>query len=119
MLSVSLQKRQGQTHTLIHSTHIFTRDSSLNSSCGQFNYVCPLKARSRPHLRLRRGVDDVIDGRRGAENRHVSSFELLDPVAELGPVQTGHHYGVDHLAWEERRGGQSLSFGPLAHWNVL
>lgn len=45
MLSVSLQKRQGQTHTLIHSTHIFTRDSSLNSSCGQFNYVCPLKAR--------------------------------------------------------------------------
>lgn len=112
MLSVSLQKRQGQTHTLIHSTHIFTRDSSLNSSCGQFNYVWP-------HLCLRRGVDDVIDGRRGAENRHVSSFELLDPVAELGPVQTGHHYGVDHLAWEERRRGQSLSFGPLAHWNVL
>lgn len=77
----------------------------------------------RPHLFVRRGVDDVIDGRRRAENGHISSFEMLDPVAELGSIQTRHHDGVDELPWEERErergGGQSLSFAPLTRWNVL
>lgn len=49
------------------------------------------------HLSVRRGVDDVIHRGRGAENGHVSSFEMLDPFTELTPIQTGHHYGVDQL----------------------
>lgn len=57
-----------------------------------------------PHLSVRRGIDDVIHGGRGAENGHISSFEMLDPVAELAPIQTRHHYGVDQLPWEEGRG---------------
>lgn len=66
-----------------------------------------------------RGVDDVIHGGRRGENGHVSGFEMLDPVAELGPIQTGHYYGVDQLPWEGGGGGQSLSFAPVVHWNVL
>lgn len=70
------------------------------------------------HLFVRRGVDDVIHGGRRGENGHVSSFEMLDPVTELRPIQTRHHDGVDQLPWEEGGGGQSSSFGPSARWNV-
>lgn len=55
-----------------------------------------------PYLSLCWGVDDVIYWGRRGENGHISSFEMLDPVAELGPIQTRHHYGVDQLPWEER-----------------
>lgn len=79
------------------------------------------------HLSVRRGVDDVIHGWRRGENGHISSFEMLDPITEVCPIQTGHHYGVDQFAWEQEgrgggrgeAGGQSLSFGPFACWNVL
>jgi len=54
------------------------------------------------HLSVCWGVYDVIHWGRGSENRHVSSFEMLDPVTELCPIQTGHYYGVDQLAWEQR-----------------
>lgn len=56
------------------------------------------------HLSVRRGVDDVIDGGRRGENGHISSFEMLDPITELGPIQTRHHDGVNQLAWEQEGG---------------
>lgn len=57
----------------------------------------------RAHLSLRGGVDDVIHRGWRGQNRHISSFEMLDPVTELCPIQTRHHDGVDQLPWEERR----------------
>lgn len=56
------------------------------------------------HLSVRRSVDDVIHRGRRGENGHISSFEMLDPITELGPIQTRHHDGVDQLAWEQEGG---------------
>lgn len=71
---------------------------------GLHNSVIVRQKEDGTHLSVRRGVDDVINRGRRGENGHVSSFEMLDPVTELGPIQTRHHYGVDQLPWEERRG---------------
>lgn len=57
------------------------------------------------HLSVRRSVDDVIHRRRRGENGHISSFKMLDPITELGPIQTRHDDGVDQLAWEQREEG--------------
>lgn len=82
-------------------------------------YPCLSVTGSSPHLFVCWRVYDVIHGGWRAENRDVNGFELLDPVTELCSVQTGHHYGVDQLACEERTEKQRPSFGLLAHWNVL
>lgn len=58
------------------------------------------------HLSVRRSVDDVIHRGWRGENGHISSFKMLDPVTELRPIQTGHHYGVDQLAWEQEGRGE-------------
>lgn len=74
----------------------------LSSLCHLSSYLsCVIVERKRggSHLAVRWGVDDVIHRGRGAENRHVSTFEMLDPVAELGSIETRHHYGVDQLPW--------------------
>lgn len=92
----------------------FTNQLQIIRSIGmdrqQLNKVTVLaheKKEGRAHLLVCRGVDDVIHRGRGTKNRHVSSFEMLDPVAELCPIQTGHHYGVDQFPWEERRGDKA------------
>lgn len=58
------------------------------------------------HLSVRRSVDDVIHRGWRGENGHISSFKMLDPITELRPIQTGHHYGVDQLAWEQEGRGE-------------
>lgn len=58
------------------------------------------------HLSVRRSVDDVIHRGWRGENGHISSFKTLDPITELRPIQTGHHYGVDQLAWEQEGRGE-------------
>lgn len=67
------------------------------------HFWAPRDRRGSPHLSVRRGVDDVVDRGWRGQNRNVGGFEVLDPVAELRPVQTRHHDGVDQLPWEERR----------------
>lgn len=56
------------------------------------------------YLSVRRGVDDVIHRGRRGENGHISSFEMLDPITELCPIQTRHHDGVNQLACEQEGG---------------
>lgn len=58
------------------------------------------------HLSVRRSVDDVIHRGWRGENGHISSFKMLDPITEFRPIQTGHHYGVDQLAWEQEGRGE-------------
>lgn len=85
-----------KSHAWTGSLALVASNPSTHKSAEQFGNCFS-------HLSVRWGVDDVIHRGWRGENGHISGFEMLDPVAELRPIQTRHHDGVDQLPWEERR----------------